>query len=65
MYLFSITRNDRAVIYDLKYKIGVLEFENIWLGLAGSVSMLGIYTSSKYLCSLSASLPIWIQSTNA
>jgi hypothetical protein len=36
---------DRAVIHDLRYKIGVLEFENVWLGLEGSVSMMGIRVS--------------------
>lgn len=45
MYLFSITGGDRAVIHDLRYKIGVLEFENVWYGLAGSVSMMGIRVS--------------------
>lgn len=48
LYLFflKITGNDRAVIHDLRFDSnGVLEFENVWLGSAGSVSMMGIRVS--------------------
>ena len=42
MFFLKIAGYDRAVIHDLRFDShGVLEFENVWLGLAGSVSMSG------------------------